>query len=51
MSYVTPSIGGDGGTCSTTTSQLCVVDADCPMGETCNVTGGAFKLHYTITKL
>ena len=49
--YVTPSIGGDGGACSTTTSRLCLVDADCPGGETCVVTGGAFKLHYTITKL
>jgi hypothetical protein len=50
-SYVTQSVGGDGGACSTTTTQLCLTDADCPSGETCVVTGGAFKLHYTITKL
>ena len=49
-SFVTPSVGGNGGHCSATTSQLCLVDADCP-GETCVVTGGAYKLHYTITKL
>jgi len=48
--YATQSSGGDGGTCSTTMSQLCLKDADCPGGETCVVTGGAFKLHYTITK-
>jgi len=51
MSYVTPSVGGDGGYCSITTSQLCLVDADCPPSETCVETGGSFKLHYTITKL
>jgi len=51
MSYVTQSTGGDGGTCSTTTAQLCLTNADCPSSETCNVTGGAFKLHYTIKKL
>jgi len=51
MTYVVPSVGGDGGTCSTATSQLCVVDDDCPMGETCNVTGASYKLHFTITKL
>jgi hypothetical protein len=50
-SYVTSSIGGDGGTCSSTMSQLCLTDDDCPAGETCVTTGGAFKLHYTIKKL
>jgi hypothetical protein len=50
-SHVTPSVGGDGGACSTTTTQLCLTNADCPSGETCTVTGSAFKLHYTITKL
>jgi len=49
-SYVTQSIGGDGGHCSVTTGQLCLNNADCP-DEACVVTGGAFKLHYTITKL
>lgn len=51
MTYVTSSVGGDGGHCSTTTSQLCVVGADCPGGETCVPTGGSYRLHYTITKL
>lgn len=51
VSYETQSVGGDGGTCSVTTSQLCLTTADCPVGETCVVTGGAFKLHYTIRKL
>jgi hypothetical protein len=50
MTYATPSVGGDGGTCSTTTTQLCLKTADCPSGETCVVTGGSYKLHYTITK-
>jgi hypothetical protein len=48
--HVTSSVGGAGGTCSTTTSQLCLGDADCPGGETCVVTGGSYKLHYTISK-
>ena len=43
--------GGDAGTCSTTTGRLCIADADCPTGETCNVTGGAFTLHYSIEVL
>ena len=50
-SFVTSSVGGNGGHCSVTTSQICLVDADCPSGESCVVTGGAYKLHYTITKL
>ncbi|HTF34262.1 MAG TPA: hypothetical protein VK714_11260 [Myxococcota bacterium] len=50
MSYVTQSTGGDGGHCSVTTAQLCINNEDCP-GESCVVTGGAFKLHYTITKV
>ncbi len=50
MTYVTQSVGGDGGHCSVTTGQLCLTNADCP-GETCVQTGGAFKLHYTITKV
>jgi hypothetical protein len=48
--YVTQVTDGDGGACSTTTSQTCVVNADCPSGETCVTTGGSYKLHYTITK-
>jgi hypothetical protein len=51
VSYETQSVGGDGGTCSVTSSQLCLTSADCPGGETCVVTGGAFKLHYTIRKI
>jgi hypothetical protein len=42
------SVGGDAGTCSQTTTQLCVSNADCPASETCNVTGGAFTLEYTL---
>ena len=49
-SYVTQSVGGEGGTCSATTSQLCLTNADCPGGETCVVTGGSYRLHYTITR-
>lgn len=49
LSHVTQSVGGAGGHCSVTTSQPCLVDADCA-GETCVQTGGAFKLHYTIKK-
>jgi hypothetical protein len=51
MRYVTQSVGGDGGHCSTTTSQLCLDDPDCPSGETCITTGGAFQLHYTIRRI
>ena len=50
MTYATQSVGGDGGNCSVTTTATLHQDADCPMGETCIVTGGAYKLHYTITK-
>ena len=50
-SYETQSVGGAGGHCSVTTGQLCLVDPDCPGGETCVETGGAFKLHYTIKKI
>ena len=49
-SYVTQSVGGEGGSCSTTASQLCLTDADCPSGETCTVTGGSYRLHYTISR-
>ena len=49
-SYVTQSVGGAGGSCSTSTGQLCLTDADCPSGETCAVTGGAYRLHYTIRR-
>jgi hypothetical protein len=51
QTYETRSSGGEGGTCSATTAMLCVADADCPTGETCNTTGGAFRLRYTIEKL
>jgi hypothetical protein len=49
--YETRSVGGEGGTCSVSTGELCVVDDDCPAGELCNVTGGAFTLRYTIERL
>ena len=50
--YVTASSGGEGGHCATTT-QPCLTDADCPTTpapETCVVTGGSYRLHYTIRK-
>jgi hypothetical protein len=51
MEYETSSTGGEGGTCSATTSQLCLIDADCPALEQCNTTGGAFALRYRIERL
>jgi hypothetical protein len=51
MDYETVSVGGQGGHCSTTTSQLCTVTADCPASESCVTTGGAFSLHYRIERL
>ncbi len=51
QTYETQSTGGEGGACSLTTGMLCVVDADCPSGETCTTTGGAFRLRYTIDKV
>ena len=49
--YETQSSGGEGGACSTTTERLCVLDADCPSGETCATTGGAFGLRYRIERV
>src|SRR6266849_7778349 len=49
-SYVTLSVGGEGGHCSSTTTQLCITDADCPSGEMCMVTGGSYRLHYRISR-
>ena len=49
--YQTPSAGGEGGHCSTTTALACVVTADCPSGESCIATGGAFTLQYRIERL
>jgi hypothetical protein len=43
MVYETVSTGGVGGHCSTSADLLCTVDADCPSGETCATTGGAFR--------
>jgi hypothetical protein len=51
QTYETQSSGGEGGTCSITTTMLCVVGEDCPMGESCSTSGGAFRLRYTIEKL
>ena len=60
QTYETRSTGGEGGTCSITTSMLCVDVcagvtpcplSDCPPGETCVTTGGAFRLRYTIERL
>jgi hypothetical protein len=49
--YVTPSQGGVGGVCSSSTDQACLVDADCPTGETCNVRGGAMAVRYWIERV
>ncbi len=49
--YETVSVGGGGGHCSVTTMSLCTVDADCPSGEMCVVTGGAVSLRYRIERL
>lgn len=49
--YETVSIGGEGGHCSLTTGLVCVVGDDCPSGESCNTTGGAFALRYRIERL
>jgi len=46
VTCTTTSTGGDGGTC--TSGALCISDADCPTGETCTVTSGAFSLTYTL---
>jgi len=51
MGYATTSTGGEGGHCSMNTGMLCVIDDDCPSGETCVTTGGAITLHYTIERL
>jgi hypothetical protein len=51
MDYETVSTGGAGGNCSMTTGLTCVVDADCPSGEMCNTTGGAFALRYRIERV
>jgi hypothetical protein len=49
--YETVSTGGVGGHCSTSTGLLCTVDADCPSGESCVTTGGAFTLGYRIERV
>jgi len=51
MDYETVSSGGEGGNCSTSTTLTCVVDDDCPSGEMCQTTGGAFSLRYRIERL
>ena len=40
-------IDSEGGTCSITTNRLCVENADCPTGETCQ-SSPAWTLTYTI---
>lgn len=51
MIHAITSTGGAGGSCSVTTGMLCVVDADCPSGESCNQTGGALTLDYHVERL
>ena len=48
VTFTATSSGGEGGTCSTTTTRLCVTNADCPMSETCTITGDAYTLEYTV---
>ena len=48
--HVTQSLGGAGGSCTAAPAELCLTDADCPGGTTCAVSGGSYKLHYTISK-
>lgn len=45
------SSGGQGGHCSVNAALLCTVDPDCPSGESCVTTGGAFSLRYRIERL
>ena len=45
------STGGDGGSCSVTTSQPCLTRNDCPNGEECGTQGGAYSLRYHIERL
>jgi hypothetical protein len=49
--YQTQSVGGEGGHCSMTTTHACLVGPDCPLGESCIITGGAFTLQYRIERL
>jgi hypothetical protein len=51
MAYAMTSAGGQGGRCSLTTAFVCTVDADCPSGETCVETGGAFTVAYHVDRL
>jgi hypothetical protein len=51
LAHVTQTVGGAGGFCSATTTQPCLTSADCPIPETCDGSGGSYKLHYTIRKL
>lgn len=51
VDYGAASFGGRGGHCSATTAQLCVVDPDCPSGETCVETGGAYAIRFRVEKL
>ena len=51
MDHETQSVGGEGGHCSLSTGLLCLVNEDCPSGETCTTTGGAVSLRYRIERL
>jgi hypothetical protein len=50
MDYATPSQGGEGGTCSTS-STPCLGTGDCPSGETCMPGAPSFILHYRVERL
>jgi hypothetical protein len=51
MTYDSPSQMGQGGFCSATTATPCLTTTDCPSGENCNETGGAYSLHYKIERV
>jgi len=51
QTIATQSSGGQGGHCSLSGGLACVVDGDCPSGETCATEGGAFSVRYTITRV
>jgi len=51
--YATPTDGGAAGCCvsASVCGSNCVVTADCPSGETCQIIGGAATVRYRIERL